>query len=79
MQTKTCASDIPTHFLKDHLDEFAVTLTKSINKSLKLGHFQKIGKLQFSDLWLKREMPNLLSLILDQLVIFHLYEMLQRE
>ena len=28
-----------THFLKNQLAEFAITLTKIINKSLKLGHF----------------------------------------
>ena len=45
MQTKSCESDIiPTHFLKDHLDEFAVILTKIINKSLELGHFAEDWK-----------------------------------
>ena len=40
MQTKSYESDvIPTNFLKDHLDEFSVTLMKIINKSLELGHF----------------------------------------
>ena len=33
MQTKSYESDvIPTCFLKDHLDEFAVILMKTINK-----------------------------------------------
>ena len=35
---------IPSCFLKDHLDEFAVTLTKIINKSLKLEHFPEDWK-----------------------------------
>ena len=55
MQTKSCESDvIPTHFLKDNVDEFAVALTKIINQSLKLGHFPEDWKVAILRLLVKK-------------------------
>ena len=40
LQTKACEFDyIPTHFLKEHLEEFPLTLTHIINLSLQCGFF----------------------------------------
>ena len=72
MQTKCCESDvIPTHFLKDHLDEFALTLTKIINKSLKLGHFLEDWKVAILRPLVKKRDAELTKSNLNQLVIFH--------
>ena len=55
MQTKNCESDvIPTHFLKDHLDEFTVILMKIINKSLEQGHFVEDWKVALLRLLVKK-------------------------
>ena len=67
-------------FSKRSLDEFVVILMKIFNKSLELGHFAedwKVAILRY--LVKKREMLNLLSLISDQLAIFHLYQKFQRK
>ena len=79
LQTKSCELDLlPTYMIKENPELFIHIIRKIVNASLREGYFHRDWKKQCLDHYQKRQLYNKMNQIIDQSVIFLLYQKLQK-